>query len=73
MLVEQAKVKVKCDASGCVNTCDYVIVNKRFIFDGNVYLCNGCMNELYSEIGKFMVPKNVKPIYNKGGKGEKAE
>jgi len=71
MLVEKAKVKVKCDHSGCDNPCDFVIVNKRFIFDGNVYLCSDCMNELYGEIGKFMIPKNVKPIYKKGGKDDK--
>jgi len=28
------------------------------------------MNELYGEIGKYMVPKNLKPIYKKGGKDE---
>ena len=44
MIVEKAKTRVKCDASGCNNLCDYVIVNKRFIFDGNVYLCSNCLN-----------------------------
>lgn len=72
MQVEKAKTKVKCDASGCKNPCDYVITNKKFVFDGNVYLCSGCMNELYGEIGKYMVPKNVRPMYKRGGKdGEK--
>lgn len=70
MLIETTKTKVKCDASGCENLCDFQIVNKRFVFDGSVYLCNNCLNELYGEIGKFMVPKNVKPIYKKGGKDE---
>ena len=70
MQVEKAKHKLKCDASGCNNYCDYVIVNKRFVFDGNVYLCSKCMNELYGEIGKYFVPKNLKPIYKKGGKDE---
>ena len=70
MLVEVAKTKVKCDASGCNNLCDYVIVNKKFIFDGSIYLCKTCMNELYGEIGKFFVPKNLKPIYKKGDKNE---
>lgn len=70
MLVELAKTKIKCDASGCENLCEYQIVNKRFVFDGSVYLCNNCLNELYGEIGKYMVPKNVKPIYKKGGKDE---
>lgn len=71
MLIEKPKVRVKCDASGCNNLCDYVIVNKKFIFDGNVYLCKDCMNELYGEMGRLFVPKSVKPIYKQGGKGEK--
>ncbi len=70
MIVEKAKVKVKCDASGCNNPCDYVIVNKKFIFDGNIYLCSSCANELYSELGKFLVPKAINPIYKKRGKDE---
>mgnify|MGYP005788372703 CR=1 FL=1 len=70
MKVEWAKQKVKCDASGCNNLCDYVIVNKKFVFDGSVYLCEGCMKSLYSEIGKFFIPKNIKPLYKKGGKNE---
>ena len=53
MTVEKAKVRVKCDASGCNNLCDYVIVNKKFVFDGSVYLCEDCMKSLYNEIGKF--------------------
>ena len=70
MLVETAKTKIKCDASGCDNICNYQIVNKRFVFDGSVYLCEKCLNELYGEIGKYIIPKNVKPIYKKGGKDE---
>lgn len=70
MLVEKTKNKIKCDASGCNNLADYSIVNKKFVFDGSVYLCSLCLNELYKEIGKFIVPKNVKPIYKKGGKSE---
>ncbi len=70
MLVEKANCKIKCDASGCDNVCNYQIVNKRFVFDGSVYLCDKCLNELYGEIGKYMIPKTVKPIYKKGGKDE---
>lgn len=70
MIVEKAKPRIKCDASGCNNTCNYAIVNKRFIFDGSVYLCESCLNELYGEIGKYIIPKNIKPIYKKGGKDE---
>ena len=70
MIVEKAKTKVKCDASGCNNICVYSIVNKRFIFDGNVYLCEKCLNELYTELGKFVMPKTIKPIYKKGAINE---
>ena len=70
MLVEKTNCKIKCDASGCNNTCDFQIVNKKFVFDGSVYLCETCLNELYGEMGKFMIPKSVKPIYKKGGKDE---
>ena len=70
MLLEKAKTKVKCDASGCGNVCDFQIVNKRFVFDGSVYLCEKCLNDLYGELGKFCIPKTIKPIYKKGGKDE---
>jgi len=70
VLVEKTKTKVKCDASGCDSPSVYQIVNKRFVFDGSVYLCEKCMNELYGEIGRYMVPKNIRPIYKKGGKDE---
>ncbi len=70
MIVERAKVRVKCDASSCNNPSDYVIVNKKFIFDGNFYLCEKCMNQLYSELGKFILPKNILPLYRKGAKSE---
>lgn len=70
MLVEKTNTKIKCDASGCNNVSTYTIVNKRFIFDGSVYLCENCINELYGEIGKYVVPKAIKPIYKRGGKDE---
>ena len=70
MLVEKTKNKIKCDASGCENVSTFQILNKRFVFDGSVYLCEKCLNELYGEMGKYVVPKSVKPIYKKGGKDE---
>ncbi len=70
MIVEKCRIKVKCDASGCNDIAVYTIVNKKFVFDGSVYLCDSCMNELYGEIGKYFVPKNIRPLYKKGGKDE---
>ena len=70
MLVEKTNCKIKCDVSACENYSAYQIVNKRFVFDGSVYLCEKCLNVLYGEIGRFVVPKNIKPVYKKGGKDE---
>ena len=70
MVIEKVKNKIKCDASACENLSEYQIVNKRFVFDGSVYLCEKCLNTLYGEIGKFIVPKGVKAIYKKGVKDE---
>ena len=70
MIIEKIKNKIKCDASGCENFSAYQIVNKRFVFDGSVYLCEKCINESYGELGRFVVPKSVKPLYKKGGKDE---
>ncbi len=72
MIVERTANNTKCDSSDCVNKCEYAIVNRRFIFDGSIYLCQRCLNALYSEIGRFILPKNIKPIYKKERKhGEK--
>lgn len=66
MIVQIPARKFKCDSSGCHNKSDYVIVNKKFVFDGSFYLCSDCLNQLYKEISKFITPKNVKPLYKKG-------
>ncbi len=66
MIVQIPTRKYKCDAFGCKNLSDYVIVNKKLVFNGSIYLCNDCLNQLYKEISKFITPKNVKPPYKKG-------
>ena len=70
MIVEKVNYKIKCDANGCKNAADFAIVNKKFIFSGNIYLCKNCIANLYGEISKFITPKSLKPIYKKGGKDE---
>ncbi len=71
MVVEKTQNRIKCDASGCKNLSEYVIINKKFVFDGSVFLCANCLSLLYGEIGKFFTPKNVKPIFKVGGKDGK--
>lgn len=70
MNVEQTKIKIKCSASGCNNQSEYTIVNKKFVFDGNFYLCQNCMKELYTLLGGVLVPKSPNPIYKKRSKDE---
>ena len=50
MIVEKIDRKIKCDASGCDHLANYQIVNKKFVFDGSVYLCHKCLVELYGEV-----------------------
>lgn len=68
MNIEQTKVKIKCSVSGCGNQSNYTIVNKKFVFDGNFYLCNDCLKDLYSMIGGVLTPKSPAPIYKKRSK-----
>ena len=70
MNIEQTKVKIRCSVSGCENQSNYTIVNKKFVFDGNFYLCESCMKELYSMIGAVLTPKSPTPIYKKRSKDE---
>ncbi|MBO5910344.1 MAG: hypothetical protein J6Q15_02420 [Clostridia bacterium] len=70
MNIEPTKVKIKCSVSGCDNYSSYTIVNKKFVFDGNFYLCSGCLRELYSMIGGVLTPKSPTPIYKKRSKDE---
>ena len=75
MNIEHTKVKIKCSASGCNNQSEYTIVNKKFVFDGNFYLCESCLKQLYSIIGGVLTPKSPTPIYKKtstAGEGSEA-
>ena len=65
MNIEQTKVKIRCSVSGCDNRSTYTIVNKKFVFDGNFYLCDSCLKDLYSMIGGVLTPKSPTPIYKK--------
>ena len=70
MNIEQTKIKIKCSVSGCEERASYTIVNKKFVFDGNFYLCESCMKNLYSMMGAVLTPKSPTPIYKKRSKDE---
>ena len=72
MDIEKTKTKIKCDVSGCNNLSDYRLVNKRFVFNGNFYICKNSLNDLYNLISRHIIPKSPQPIFkNKGVKNDK--
>lgn len=71
MEIERTKTKIKCDVSGCGGISDYRIINKRFVFNGNFYLCKNCLNDLYNLISQHIIPKSPQPIFKKGAKNDK--
>lgn len=62
MEVKVDGVKGKC--VGCKADAKYEIVLKKSLL-GGVYLCENCMREIYSEIGKILVPKSPENIIKK--------
>jgi len=65
MLIEKMDKKIKCDASGCKNLSEYKLVNKRITFNGSLYFCSNCLNELYDLLGEIITPKSPRPIFKK--------
>ena len=65
MLIEKMDKKVKCDASGCKSLADYKIVNKRITFNGSMYFCLDCLEELKCQLDRIVIPKSPSPIFKK--------
>lgn len=55
-------VKNKC--IGCRADAKYEIVLKKSLL-GGMCLCENCMREIYSEIGKILIPKSPENIIKK--------
>ena len=51
-------VNTKCDIAGCNNEAKYTISLKRGIFKGYTDICHHCLNELYTQCGKFVIPQS---------------
>ena len=71
MIVSQNNKKVKCDISGCGNIAEYVIEYKRGFKSSGLYMCKSCMEDMYSAIGKCIVPKSPVNMLNLDKKKEK--
>lgn len=57
--------KLKCDVAGCKNMCDYSFVFRKNLFHTNMYVCKTCLNEMYKQIGKHIVPTSISNVYKK--------
>ncbi len=65
MIIKNVVRKVRCDMPNCKNIADFKVEKSGFFRSVGLNLCNCCINELYSEIGKIVVPKSPENIFNK--------
>lgn len=71
MELKQINKKIKCDVPGCKHIAEYGFVFKKSFLPGNFYLCKECLNEMYSAMGKHVVPQAIEHVYKKSSKGSK--
>ena len=69
MEIEKCQKKIKCDFNGCKNMAEFSISTKK-VFSSKMHFCKECLNGLYLEIGKKLVPKAPKTPFKKGEKHE---
>ena len=65
MKVQNVEYKVGCDVPNCKNESHIKIEKVGFFKSVGLYLCKDCMNELYNELGKRLVPKSIDNMLNK--------
>ncbi len=67
MEIEKALIKVKCDFYGCKNMADFSFKTRK-VFQKELHFCRSCLNDLYSAIGKNIVPKAAETPFKKKSK-----
>lgn len=65
MELEKTNVVMRCDIPGCRNKADYALRAHKVFRVGNLYFCEDCLRDLYSQIGKFLVPKSISNVNKK--------
>ena len=65
MKIQDVGYKVNCDIPNCRNEAHIKIEKTGFFKIAALYLCKECMNELYTELGKRIVPKSIDNMFNK--------
>lgn len=67
MEIKETNLKVCCDILGCKNLAKYFIENKGFLLDKRIYICEHCIEEIYSWYSKKTKPKAISNMLNKKG------
>lgn len=62
-MIQKATRKCRCNI--CLQQSDYVISVKKQKITSRIYLCCGCLQEMYFDISKFIAPKSPRNILNK--------
>ena len=65
MILDEVNYTIKCVVPGCHNLGKYLIKNDDIQESSKICLCEKCGKEIYSLLGKKLVPKSPKNILNK--------
>ncbi len=57
MELSKAKRGVKCRVGGCKKSAKFTVKLAAMGIMSTFHLCEGCLNELYSALGRAVVPK----------------
>lgn len=65
MKIQDIKYRIVCDIPNCKNVGVIKIEKSGFFKNSGLHLCKDCMNELYEELGKRLIPKSIDNMLNK--------
>lgn len=71
MEIIECKHNVRCELGVCKNKATRAVKFDRAGIRGHIYACDKCLGELYSAIGKTVVPRSVETARRKNDKGGK--
>ena len=69
MNIAEVNYKIKCDMPNCKDFAHVKIEKTGFLKSAGFYLCKSCMNEMYNQLGGYIVPKSPNNMLNKKIKG----
>lgn len=62
---------VKCELGGCKNRATHAVKFAGAGLRSRIFVCEKCLNELYTAIGATVVPKSVETAKSKAAKRDK--